>query len=162
MTRRPQLRHHETDPSEAILAAMGSQPRIGSRPRAIPCGGSRSERDHRARRGDRSSTQPQTLQPQAEMTHDAMPSEQWFPSAAGTAGDFPWWISRRLTGDEATVMVRSLAALCAVLADELELPIGTLPQLLGAAVDDYARPDGPVGPDAFMKSLYTAVHTALG
>ena len=89
-------------------------------------------------------------------------SEQWFPSAVGTAGDFPWWLSGPLDGDQGTVLVRCFAALTAVLADELGLPVGTLPQLLRAAMDDYARPDGPVGPGPFMTSLYAAVRTALG
>lgn len=93
---------------------------------------------------------------------DDIPAGQWFPSAAGSADDFPWWISRPVTGDEGTVMVRCFAALTAVLADELGLPVGALPQLLGAALRDYARPDGPVGPEPFMTSLYAAVRTALG
>jgi hypothetical protein len=93
---------------------------------------------------------------------DDTPSEQWLPSAAGTPGNFPWWLLDPLDDGQGTVLVRCFAALTAVLADELGLPVGALPQLLRAALDDYARPDGPVGPEPFMTSLYAAVRTALG
>lgn len=78
------------------------------------------------------------------------------------AGALPWFVERDVTGSEGTVLVRCFVALTAVLADELELQVGTLPQLLRAAIDDYARQDGPVGIDAGLQSMYAAVRAALG
>jgi hypothetical protein len=85
--------------------------------------------------------------------------ERLFPGAAGA---LPWFVERDVTGDEGTVLVRCFTALTAVLADELDLPVGTLPQLLRAAIDEYGRQDGPVGVASSMKSMYAAVRAALG
>jgi hypothetical protein len=86
----------------------------------------------------------------------------WARLFSDAAGTLPWFVEREVTGDEGTVLVRCFTALTAVLADELELQVGTLPQLLRAAIDDYGRPDGPVGIGPSMKSIYTAVRAALG
>lgn len=53
---------------------------------------------------------------------------------------------------KAAVFVRCFAAITAVLADELELPMGALPQLLRAALDNSARLDGPNGREPFWEA----------
>jgi hypothetical protein len=74
----------------------------------------------------------------------------------------PWWLEEDLSAGHAAVFVRCFAAITAVLADELELPPGTLPLLLHAALVDSADPDGSVGREPFMRSLCAAVREALG
>ena len=74
----------------------------------------------------------------------------------------PWWVADDLTGEQGTVLVRCLAVLTTFLADELELPIGTMPTLLRAAIDDYIRPDGPIGIEPSLHSIYEAVRAAFG
>jgi hypothetical protein len=86
----------------------------------------------------------------------------WERLFSGAGGALPWFVERDVTGDEGTVLVRCFTALTAVLADELELPVGTLVELLRAAIIDYGRPDGPVGVGPSLQSIYTAVRAALG
>lgn len=111
--------------------------------------------NRRLPRGDVAAPTPPPVAPRMDHAAWGRP----FPSAEGA---LPWYVEREVTGDEGTVLVRCFVALTAVLADELELSVGTLPQLLRAAIDDYGRQDGPVGIGPSMKSIYTAVRTALG
>jgi len=74
----------------------------------------------------------------------------------------PWWLTEELSAGAGMVFVRCFAAITAVLAGELELPAGTLPLLLRAAMVDSANPDGPVGREPFLRSLCAAVREALG
>jgi|GEM_PF-5296078 len=81
----------------------------------------------------------------------------------GPVGDaLPWWLTEELSADTGTAMVRCFAMITAFLADELDLPVGTLPTLLRAALDDYRRDDGPVGIEPGLLSVYEAVRLAFG
>jgi hypothetical protein len=79
-----------------------------------------------------------------------------------TPGDaIPWWLTEELSSETGTLLVRCFAALTAFLADELELPAGTMPALLRAAIDDYNREDG-AGVEDGLRGLYEAVRVAFG
>jgi integrase len=112
-----------------------------------------------SRRKVHASPAPHPPPPPVALRMDHAAWAQLFPSAEGA---LPWYVEREVTGDEGTVLVRCFVSLTAVLADELELQVGTLPQLLRAAIDDYGRPDGPVGIRPSMQSIYAAVRAALG
>ena len=86
-------------------------------------------------------------------------SVRWNPEPGAT---LPWWLTEELPAEMGTVMVRCLAALAAFLADELALPVGAMPALLRAAIDDYIRPDGPIGLEPSLHSAYEAVRVAFG
>jgi hypothetical protein len=73
-----------------------------------------------------------------------------------------WWLTEKLASETETAMVRCLAVLAAFLADELALPVGTMPARLRAAIDDYSRSDGPIGIEPGLQSVYEAVRVAFG
>lgn len=84
------------------------------------------------------------------------------PWIARPEGAPAWFLVEDLTGEQGTLLVRCFAVLTAFLADELELPVGTLPALLRAAIDDYGRAEGPQGIEPGLHSIYEAVRLAFG
>lgn len=86
-------------------------------------------------------------------------SAQWNSEPGAT---LPWWLTEELPAETGTAMVRCLAVVAAFLADELALPVGAMPALLRAAFDDYCRPDGPMGVEPGLQSVYEAVRIAFG
>jgi len=90
-----------------------------------------------------------------------MMAEWWAPNTS-PSGELPWYLRDDLTGEEGTLLVRCFAMLAAFLADELELPAGTLPALLRAAIDDDGRTDVEAGMGPGLRSLYAAIRVAFG
>ena len=90
-----------------------------------------------------------------------MTAEWWGPNTS-PSGELPWYLRDDLTGEQGTLLVRCFAMLAAFLADELELPAGSLPALLRAAIDDYGRTDVAAGIRPGLHSLYEAIGAAFG
>ena len=90
-----------------------------------------------------------------------MTAEWWAPNTSPSGG-LPWYLRQELTNEQGTLLVRCFAMLAAFLADELELPVGALPALLRAAIDDYGRTDVAAGIGPGLLSLYEAIRVAFG